>query len=276
MSHTNSTPNYGLPQFVTTDKPFWLTDINTAFSDIDTGINTAKTTADTASNNATQALSDASAAATTATGADNKATGIISSIADVFDPTTTYPAGTCVMYNALLYICTTAVTNPGPWTGVANWTRITVEDIADSKQNMIDNSLTTTNKNVVGAINELNGTKAEYEVFTNVNINPQFIDTGSDTDLRAYRIGKLIFLKGRLKVNATIQNNYGIVFGLPNPRDTYSSLMTITVDDHDFNNPANNKVISCVISTNTLLVQIYPDTIPAGKYIYIDTFYEMA
>ena len=35
MSHTNSTTNYALPQFLTTDKPAWLTDVNNAFSDID-------------------------------------------------------------------------------------------------------------------------------------------------------------------------------------------------------------------------------------------------
>jgi len=35
MSHTNSTTNYELPQFLGTDKPSWLGDINTAFADID-------------------------------------------------------------------------------------------------------------------------------------------------------------------------------------------------------------------------------------------------
>lgn len=58
MSHTNSTTNYSLPQFVGTDKPAWLTDINGAFSTIDTNLKTvsdnattAGTTATTASNN---------------------------------------------------------------------------------------------------------------------------------------------------------------------------------------------------------------------------------
>lgn len=156
MSHTNSTPNYNLPQFITTDKPFWLTDINTAFSDIDTGLNTAKTTADTASTNATQALLDASAAAGTASSADAKATGIISSIADVFDPTNTYVVDSVVMYNSLLYKCDVAVTTPGPWTGSANWSRITVENILDIKQNKTDYNLTTSSTNIVGAINEVN------------------------------------------------------------------------------------------------------------------------
>ena len=57
MSHTNSTPNYNLPQFVGTDKPTWLNDVNSAFSDIDTQMKanadsatTANTTASTAQN----------------------------------------------------------------------------------------------------------------------------------------------------------------------------------------------------------------------------------
>lgn len=48
MSHTNSTPNYQLPQFVGTDKPAYLTDFNQAFSAIDTGIAAAKSSGDTA------------------------------------------------------------------------------------------------------------------------------------------------------------------------------------------------------------------------------------
>ena len=48
MAHTNSTPNYNLPQFLGTDKPAWLTDVNNAMSDIDVAIAAAKTTADTA------------------------------------------------------------------------------------------------------------------------------------------------------------------------------------------------------------------------------------
>lgn len=57
MSHTNSTPNYNLPQFVGTDKPSWLNDVNGAMSAIDTqmktnadGITTADTKATTAMN----------------------------------------------------------------------------------------------------------------------------------------------------------------------------------------------------------------------------------
>ena len=108
MSHTNSTPNYNLPQFVGTDKPTWLNDVNGAFSGIDTQMKanadsatTANTTASTAqnaigtlSNLNTTAKTDlvnalnevntnlgttsgvASSASATATQANNKATAL--------------------------------------------------------------------------------------------------------------------------------------------------------------------------------------------------------
>ena len=55
MSHTNTTPNFNLPQFVGTDKPAWLTDINQAFLNVDTAIKSAKDSAETATGSATTA-----------------------------------------------------------------------------------------------------------------------------------------------------------------------------------------------------------------------------
>lgn len=43
MSATNVTPNIGLPSFVGTDKPAWLTDWNGAMNTIDTEVGSAKT-----------------------------------------------------------------------------------------------------------------------------------------------------------------------------------------------------------------------------------------
>lgn len=48
MGHTNQTANYNLPQFVGTDKPSWLGDINAAFAAIDTAIAAAASEASTA------------------------------------------------------------------------------------------------------------------------------------------------------------------------------------------------------------------------------------
>ena len=160
MSHTNSTTNYNLPQFLTTDKPAWLTDINNAFADIDTGIHAAQTKADTAFTDAGNAQTDATTAINNAAAADAKASGAIASIETAFDPTTIYPVGAKVMYNSLLYRCIVAVVTPGPWTGSDNWERINVDSLISTVDNKVGSlgSLSTTDKtSTVNAINEVNG-----------------------------------------------------------------------------------------------------------------------
>lgn len=62
MSHTNSTTHYNLPQFVGTDTPGWLTDVNAAMSGIDTAIYQRQT--DIAAN--TSSITQNTAAITTA------------------------------------------------------------------------------------------------------------------------------------------------------------------------------------------------------------------
>lgn len=134
MAHTNSTTNYGLPQWIGTDKPTFLGDFNRAFSDIDTAMknnsdaatsavstaNSAATAATTASTNATTALNtansaatDAATAVTTAGAADTKATqalaaastaetaaaaNTITNLAPAYDSTLTYAVGDLVTY----------------------------------------------------------------------------------------------------------------------------------------------------------------------------------
>ena len=129
MAHSNSTTHYNLPQFAATDKPAWLADVNPAYSAIDAGMYAAQQAADSAQGDATQALSDASGASTAAAAADSKASGAVASIAESFDTTVTYAVGDYVIYNNLLYVCSTAVTTPGAWTGSTNWSRTTIDDI---------------------------------------------------------------------------------------------------------------------------------------------------
>ena len=141
MSHTNSTTNYNLPQFITTDKPAWLTDVNNAYSAIDLGMHAAKTAADSAQGDATQALTDAGNAQTTANTADSKSSGAIASISENFDSTSTYAVGDLVMYNHLLYKCHTAIVTPGAWSGSANWTRVTVDDLYSELKGTVPHNL---------------------------------------------------------------------------------------------------------------------------------------
>ena len=84
MGHTNSTANLALPQFIGTDKPTWLSDVNGAFAAIDTyagnndaalAITDAK--ADTAVNDAASAVTTATNAANTAGTASTQATNAV-------------------------------------------------------------------------------------------------------------------------------------------------------------------------------------------------------
>lgn len=165
MAHTNSTTNYSLPQFITTDKPAWLTDINGAFSDIDTGMHTAQTKADSAYNDAATAQGDATTALTNAAAADAKGSGALASIEATFDPTTIYSVGAKVIYNSLLYRCTVAVVTPGPWTGSSNWERVQVDNLiasVDSKVGSLGSLATTDKTSAVNAINEVYGKIYDY------------------------------------------------------------------------------------------------------------------
>lgn len=73
MSSTNTTPNFGLPQYIATDKPTYLGDFNKAMLDIDTNMKTienkavsAESSVATANSNASQALENANQASTKA------------------------------------------------------------------------------------------------------------------------------------------------------------------------------------------------------------------
>lgn len=163
MAHTNTTTNYALPQFISTDKPAWLTDVNTAYADIDTGMHNAQVAADNAQGDATQALSDASTALTNASTADAKASGAVASIAATFETTAVYSVGDRVVYNNLLYRCIVDVNTPGPWTGSANWSRVNLDDLVSASDVAIGDlaDLTTTDKSsLVDAVNEVNGNKS--------------------------------------------------------------------------------------------------------------------
>ena len=86
MGSTNFTPNYNLPQFIGTDKPAWLTDVNGAFSTIDTAIKNAADAASNASSVAGSASSTATAAANTAntlnTQINTPSTGLAAVVSD--------------------------------------------------------------------------------------------------------------------------------------------------------------------------------------------------
>lgn len=73
FSSTNKTANYELPQFVGTDKPTWLGDINEAMSDIDAGMHANATAI-------TSMASDVATASATASQASQDVAGLTSTV----------------------------------------------------------------------------------------------------------------------------------------------------------------------------------------------------
>jgi hypothetical protein len=128
MAHTNQTPNYGLSEFLGTDKPAWLVDYNGDMEKIDLGLKAAKDVADAAKEEADQGAIDIAAVTLTANAADAKASEALSNMADVYDATSTYAVNDYVLYEGILYRCLTAITVPEPFTG-SHWSRITWEEI---------------------------------------------------------------------------------------------------------------------------------------------------
>lgn len=89
FSHTNSTSNYEFPQFVGTDKPAWLTDVNGFASAADTAIKAAKDRADAAYTLAGTAEGKADLAQGDATSALNSAGTANTNIGTMADLNTT-------------------------------------------------------------------------------------------------------------------------------------------------------------------------------------------
>lgn len=119
MAHTNSTTNYALPQFIGSDKPAWLTDVNSAMSAIDTQMKanaTAAATADskatTADTKATNAATAAGNAATAASNAQNTANSQAGAITSLGNRVTTLEGSVSALNNARHI---TGVTTSGDW-----------------------------------------------------------------------------------------------------------------------------------------------------------------
>ena len=124
MGHTNSTANLSLPQFIGTDKPTWLGDINSAFSDIDAYAGTNDAAVSGAVSDAASAVSQAASAVSTANAANTTAGN-----------------------------ASTAATNA---VGTAN-NAMSLVNQTNTKIGTLANLNTTDKTSIVNAINEVNG-----------------------------------------------------------------------------------------------------------------------
>ena len=150
MSHTNTTTNYGLPQFLSSDKPAWMADINVAFADIDSQM---KTNADAAS--AAQSTADDSVL--------NGAPG--------YSNLSTYAVGDVVNYLGRVYKCDIAVTTPEAFDN-AKWSYYRLSD-ASAQLDVIDGEIGSTDISSIG-----DGTITD--AISTVNSNLSASDIGTD------------------------------------------------------------------------------------------------
>lgn len=133
MSHTNSTANLGLPQFIGSDKPTWLGDVNGAFSAIDSYAGTNDAAVAAAASDASSAISQASAAVSTANNANTTAGN-----------------------------ASTAATNA---VGVAN-NAVAIAGTVDSKVGLLADLHTTDRTSIVNAINEVKDAEGDLTQLT--------------------------------------------------------------------------------------------------------------
>ena len=169
MSHTNSTTNYGLPEFLSSDKPAWMADINTAFATIDTQM---KANADSASNANT----------------DIGTMGL--NFAPGYSNASTYDVGNIVMYDKRLYICDIAVTVPEAFDS-AKWSYYRVSDVgetANASADLLGNTDISSvgDGTVTGAVSTLNSTLSNpttsFTVIGTTDANGVLVSTDDYSD----------------------------------------------------------------------------------------------
>lgn len=146
MSHTNSTTNYGLPQFLSSDKPAWMADINVAFDDIDSQM---------------KANADAAAAA------QSTADKAVLNGAPGYSNLSTYDVDDVVNYQGRVYKCIIAVTTPEAFDN-AKWILYDLQDASKAIDD-IDLELGSADisgigdGSVKGAILEINNNLSDLE-----------------------------------------------------------------------------------------------------------------
>lgn len=162
---TNKTTHYELSQFVSSDKPSWLNDVNSDMSKIDTAINAAKTTADgaaTAAGNAQTAAETAqgtaNTAVTNAATADGKAVAAQNAIGTLANLTTTVKTD---VVSAINEVDSQADTNSSDIASIKNHLDIDpivyTEVSTDTGQGAISKQITVTKRSIVRVTGYVSG-----------------------------------------------------------------------------------------------------------------------
>lgn len=194
--------------------------------------------------------------------------------ADAYSASSTYAVGDLCIAFGRLYRCTTAIATPEAW-NASHWAATTIADEIAAKQNTTDNSLNTTNKQIVPAINEVVSGKANKAVVVSgITKNSNII---GDAEITVLRIDKVVFVKAHLKAKAQITTSDQILLsGLPE-RSGYRNANTfpcIIIGNEYFNTDSEVKGVWIDGSGNLNLSST--TTINADRAIVIDFWYYSA
>ena len=139
-----------------------------------------------------------------------------------------------------------------------------------SYQPKTDNTLATTDKTVVGAINELNSGKASSPTsVSGVQFNSNKIDSGN---LYVYKIDKLVFVKAYLKVKTTLSDGDVILTGLPS-RFNYRADNTFPIEiGNDYFN-SNSDMKGCYIDSSNQLCIATANNIDNTRVLLMNFWY---
>lgn len=140
MGATNTTANYNLSQFISTDKPAWLQDYNGDMLKIDTAINAAKLAADSAGNAASAAQNDATTAINNVSSLSSTVSSLNTAVGNI---------------NGTLNTITSLIGNGTPTT--TDQTLIGAINELHANQGDLTTLVTSDQSSLVGAINEIAG-----------------------------------------------------------------------------------------------------------------------
>ena len=236
FGHTNSTPNYELPQFVGTDKPQWLTDINQAFLAIDTAIHTAYGSASQANTN----IGDLTNLTTTAK--NNLVSSINEIDSDLGGVSSTVASHTIAIGDNTTAIGTLAnltTTSKSNLVSAVNEVDLVSSNNATSIGTL--SSLTTTEKsNLVGAINEVNAqTELNTDNISKFNLTSFTSYSGSQmsgTGVQSY---------SNITVATNSDGSIGKVYGSIFIQTSSESAMTVTLPNTALRPTSNITINNC-------------------------------
>lgn len=182
MSHTNSTTNYNLPQFVGSDTPGWLTDVNGAMSDIDAAIYARQQGVATNANNITaleSRMTSAEGSITTATTDISDMQTTVTALEGTVSSNTTAIGNNTANISAL----NTLVSGLSAKMPVIISTTLAAADWASGVYTIADAAVTA--NSIIDLGIAADPTAAAVEAFQAANIQPGVITAGTGFTIKA-------------------------------------------------------------------------------------------